>query len=75
MNTTVDGDYQTYKAESGAFVREHFFGRDPRTAAMVEHLSDDDLKRLRRGGHDVPQGLRGLCDGGRDEGRTHGHPG
>ena len=40
MNTTPDGDFQTYKAESGAFVREHFFGRDPRTAAMVEHLSD-----------------------------------
>lgn len=36
MNTTVDGDYQTYKATDGAFVRKHFFGRDPRTAAMVQ---------------------------------------
>ncbi len=52
MNTTPDGDFQTYKAESGAFVREHFFGRDPRTAAMVEHLSDDQVWGLKRGGHD-----------------------
>jgi len=52
MNTTPDGDYQTYKAESGAFVREHFFGRDPRTAAMVEHLSDEQVWGLKRGGHD-----------------------
>ena len=52
MNTTPDGDFQTYKAESGAFVREHFFGRDPRTAAMVEHLSDSEIWNLKRGGHD-----------------------
>jgi pyruvate dehydrogenase E1 component len=52
MNTTPDGDYQTYKAESGAYVREHFFGRDPRTRKMVEHLSDDEIWGLRRGGHD-----------------------
>ncbi|PZM95726.1 MAG: pyruvate dehydrogenase (acetyl-transferring), homodimeric type, partial [Actinobacteria bacterium] len=52
MNTTPDGDYQTYKAESGAFVREHFFGRDPRTRKMVEHLSDDEIWNLKRGGHD-----------------------
>ena len=52
MNTTPDGDYQTYKAESGAYVREHFFGRDPRTRKMVEHLSDDEIWNLKRGGHD-----------------------
>ncbi len=52
MNTTPDGDYQTYKAESGAYVREHFFGRDPRTLKMVEHLSDDEVWALKRGGHD-----------------------
>ncbi|MGH3664090.1 MAG: pyruvate dehydrogenase (acetyl-transferring), homodimeric type, partial [Micromonosporaceae bacterium] len=52
MNTTPDGDYQTYKAESGGFVREHFFGRDPRTRRMVEHLSDDEIWNLKRGGHD-----------------------
>jgi pyruvate dehydrogenase E1 component len=52
MNITPDGDYQTYKAESGAYVREHFFGRDPRTRKMVEHLSDDEIWNLKRGGHD-----------------------
>lgn len=52
MNVTPDGDYQTYKAESGAFIREHFFGRDPRTAAMVEGYSDDQIWKLKRGGHD-----------------------
>ena len=46
MNTTPDGDYQTYKAEAGAYVREHFFGRDPRTRKMVEHLSDDEIWSL-----------------------------
>ena len=52
MNLTPDGDYQTYKAESGAYVREHFFGRDPRTRKMVEHMSDDEIWNLKRGGHD-----------------------
>ena len=52
MNTTPDGDYQTYKAESGAYVREHFFGRDPRTRKMVENLTDDEIWNLKRGGHD-----------------------
>ncbi|WP_053205564.1 pyruvate dehydrogenase (acetyl-transferring), homodimeric type [Jiangella muralis] len=52
MNVTPDGDYQTYKAESGAYVREHFFGRDPRTRKMVEDMSDDEIWGLKRGGHD-----------------------
>jgi pyruvate dehydrogenase E1 component len=52
MNETVDGEWQRYSVESGAYIREHFFGRDPRLLAMVEHLSDDDLRHLRRGGHD-----------------------
>jgi pyruvate dehydrogenase E1 component len=52
MNRTPDGDYQTYRAEDGAYIREHFFGRDPRTRKLVEHLSDDDIWGLRRGGHD-----------------------
>ena len=52
MNRTPDGDYQTYKAESGAYVREHFFGRDPRTLAMVENYTDDEIWNLKRGGHD-----------------------
>lgn len=52
MNVTPDGDYQTYRAESGAFIREHFFGRDPRTKALVENMTDDDIWNLKRGGHD-----------------------
>ena len=52
MNNTRDGDYQTYKAEDGGFVREYFFGRDPRTAAMVADWTDDQIWSLRRGGHD-----------------------
>ena len=52
MNTTTDGDFQTFKAESGAYVREHFFGRDPRTAALVAGWSDEKIWNLKRGGHD-----------------------
>jgi pyruvate dehydrogenase E1 component len=52
MNVTPDGDYQTYKAENGGFIRENFFGRDPRTRKMVEHMSDDEIWSLQRGGHD-----------------------
>ena len=52
MNTTPDGQFQTYTAEDGAYIREHFFGRDPRPAQMVEHLSDDEIWGLSRGGHD-----------------------
>jgi pyruvate dehydrogenase E1 component len=52
MNTTPDGDFQTYKANDGAFVREHFFGRDPRTKALVEKMTDDEIWALKRGGHD-----------------------
>jgi pyruvate dehydrogenase E1 component len=52
MNTTPDGDYQTYKSEHGGFVREHFFGRDPRTLKMVEHMNDAEVWNLQRGGHD-----------------------
>jgi pyruvate dehydrogenase E1 component len=52
MNVTPDGDYQTYKAESGSYIREHFFGRDPRTAKLVEGWSDEEIWALQRGGHD-----------------------
>ena len=52
MNKTPDGDYQTYKTEDGAFVRENFFGRDPRTAKLVESMTDDQIWGLKRGGHD-----------------------
>ena len=52
MNRTPDGDYQTYKTENGAFVRDNFFGRDPRTKALVADWSDDKVWALKRGGHD-----------------------
>ncbi len=52
MNVTPDGQFQTYSVESGAYIREHFFGGDARLRRMVEHLADDDLRKLSRGGHD-----------------------
>ena len=52
MNTTVDGEFQRFAVETGAYIREHFFGPDPRLRQLVEHLSDDDLRNLPRGGHD-----------------------
>ncbi|MEO6987712.1 MAG: pyruvate dehydrogenase (acetyl-transferring), homodimeric type [Aquihabitans sp.] len=52
MNATVDGDFQRYAVEDGAFIRDHFFGPDPRLRAMVDHLSDEELRWLPRGGHD-----------------------
>ncbi|MGI9023824.1 MAG: pyruvate dehydrogenase (acetyl-transferring), homodimeric type [Acidimicrobiales bacterium] len=52
MGTTLDGEYQKYSVESGDYIREHFFGPDPRLRAMADHLSDDELRTLPRGGHD-----------------------
>ena len=52
MNETVDGEYQNYKAKGGAYVREHFFGHDKNLLAMVDNLTDEDIYRLNRGGHD-----------------------
>ena len=52
MNNTLDGEFQKFSVAGGAYIREHFFGPDPRLRRMVEHLSDDDLAHLRRGGHD-----------------------
>ncbi|HVE06585.1 MAG TPA: alpha-ketoglutarate dehydrogenase, partial [Paraburkholderia sp.] len=50
---TVDGQFQTFSANDGAYNRAHFFGQNPELAALVEQMSDDDIDRLRRGGHDV----------------------
>jgi pyruvate dehydrogenase E1 component len=52
MNTTVDGEFQRYTVEDGNYIRENFFGPDPRLREMVSHLSDLDLQNLPRGGHD-----------------------
>jgi len=52
MEEAVDGDYQNYKANDGAYVREHFFGKYPELLALVANMTDDDIWRLNRGGHD-----------------------
>ena len=52
MMETVDGEYQNYKSKDGAFVRKHFFGKHPKLLEMVSKMSDDDIWRLTRGGHD-----------------------
>ena len=52
MMETLDGDYQTFKANDGAYIREHFFGRDPRTAELVKDWTDDEIWALQRGGND-----------------------
>ncbi|MBI3297430.1 MAG: pyruvate dehydrogenase (acetyl-transferring), homodimeric type [Elusimicrobia bacterium] len=53
MNEIIDGELQKYIVESGAYIREHFFGKDPRLLKLVEHLSDEEIRKLTRGGHDV----------------------
>lgn len=70
MNETVDGEYQRYKAEDGAYVREKFFGKDPRAAALVEDMTDEEIWALRRGGLDYQKiyaaydaATRSLTDG------------
>ena len=52
MNETLDGDYQTFKSKNGAYVREHFFGKYPETAALVKDWTDEQIFSLNRGGHD-----------------------
>lgn len=52
MEECVDGEYQNFKAKGGAYTREHFFGKVPELKQMVSHLSDEDIWRLNRGGHD-----------------------
>ena len=60
MNNTVDGEFQRYTIEDGRYIREHFFGPDPRLRAMVEHLSDDDLREPAPRRPRLPQALRRL---------------
>ncbi|HIC67895.1 MAG TPA: pyruvate dehydrogenase (acetyl-transferring), homodimeric type, partial [Candidatus Latescibacteria bacterium] len=52
MGEVVDGEYQKYTVSSGAYIREHFFGADPKVLQLVDHLSDEHLEKIRRGGHD-----------------------
>ena len=53
MDEVVDGQFQRYSVESGDYIRNDFFGKDPRLLELVRHLSDEDLEKLRRGGHDM----------------------
>src|ERR1051325_10920703 len=52
MGEVVDGEYQKYIVEPGSYIREHFFGADPFLKEMVEHFSDEQLGKMRRGAHD-----------------------
>ena len=63
MDEVVDGEYQNYASRGGAYTREHFFGKSPQLLKMVEHLSDDDIMALNRGGHDPFQSLCSLRGG------------
>ncbi|MEL7465620.1 MAG: pyruvate dehydrogenase (acetyl-transferring), homodimeric type [Pseudomonadota bacterium] len=70
MDETVDGDYQTFKSKNGAYIREHFFGKYPETAKLVEDWTDDEIWALRRGGHD-PQKVYAAFD---KASKTEGQP-
>ena len=65
MGEVVDGEYQKYAVEDGAYIREHFFGTDPRLLDMVKHLSDEQLKKLRARRPRSGEGLQRLQGGGR----------
>ncbi len=60
MEETVDGEYQKYSVEPGSYTRKHFFGTHPELLNMVNHLTDDEIRKLLRGGHDSQESLRGL---------------
>ena len=75
MMETVDGEYQNCKAFGGAYTREHFFGKYPETAAMVANLSDDDIWRLNRGGHDPHKVYAAYQNAVDDQGPAHRDPG
>ena len=61
MMEVVDGDYLTFKSKDGAYIREHFFGRYPETAALVADMTDDEIWALRRGAHDSEKIICSLC--------------
>ncbi|MCC7326857.1 MAG: pyruvate dehydrogenase (acetyl-transferring), homodimeric type [Burkholderiales bacterium] len=69
MMECVDGEYQAFKAKGGAYTREHFFGKYPELRDMVAHLSDDDIWRLNRGGHDPHKVYAAYAEAVRHEGQ------
>ena len=75
MNQTPDGDFQTYKGESGRYIRDNFFGRTEATRQLVEQLTDDQIWRLRRGGHDYRKVYAAYHQATVGNGKTDGDPG
>jgi pyruvate dehydrogenase E1 component len=69
MESTVDGEYQNFKAKGGAFTREHFFGKDPALKEMVANMSDEDIWRLNRGGHDARKVFAAYAAASKSDGR------
>ena len=69
MEEAVDGDYQTYKARTGAYVREHFFGKYPELLERVAHLTDDEIWALNRGGHDPQKVYAAYAEAARSVGQ------
>ncbi len=69
MDECVDGEYQNYKSKGGAYTREHFFGKYPELAAMVANMSDDEIWRLNRGGHDARKVYSAYAAASSHEGR------
>ena len=75
MGEVVDGQYQKYTVSTPEYVRNHFFGADPDVLKMVEHLPDEMMMRIRRGGHDPGKSVRGLLLGNSARRRTNRHSG
>ena len=75
MNTTPDGAFQTYSVEDGAYTREHFFGADPRLRKMVEHMTDNQIEKLPRGGHDYRKVYAAFDAATKHVGPADGDPG
>ena len=69
MTEAVDGEYQTYKSRDGAYVREHFFGKDPVLLDRVSHMSDDEIWSLNRGGLDQQKVYSAYAQAVREVGR------
>jgi len=69
MMECVDGEYQAFKSQNGAYVRQHFFGKYPQLLALVAHLSDDEIWALTRGGHDLEKVYAAYAQAARTEGR------
>ena len=68
MDEVVDGEFQTYVTKDGAYIRQHFFGKYPELLELVAHLSDEEVFKLRRGGHDPEEGLQRLPAGAGHQG-------